>query len=158
MSENDAKRPLLELRGLRVLVVDDNVTNRRIFEAYVASWGMRPGVAGDASDALAQLQRAAQEGDPYDVALLDFVDHLVDWARDSPIFVLVFTRPELEQFRPGNVPDSRSFCFFLLFGREIERVAQKNVGLALITRVARHNRIEGFGKSNLLHQEKRAVS
>ena len=36
-----------------------------------------------------------------DTGLLDFVDHLVDWARDSPIFVLVFTRPELDQSRPG---------------------------------------------------------
>src|SRR4051794_21673056 len=36
-----------------------------------------------------------------DAALLDFLDHLVDWARDVPIFVLVFTRPELETSRPG---------------------------------------------------------
>ena len=36
-----------------------------------------------------------------DTGLLDFVDHLVDWARDAPVFVLVFTRPELEQVRPG---------------------------------------------------------
>jgi signal transduction histidine kinase/CheY-like chemotaxis protein len=64
--------PAGELRGLRVLVVDDNATNRRIFEAYVASWGMRPDAASDAHDAVAHLQRAAEEGDPYDVALLDF--------------------------------------------------------------------------------------
>ncbi len=36
-----------------------------------------------------------------DTGLLDFVDHLVDWARNSPVFVLVFTRPELDQVRPG---------------------------------------------------------
>jgi class 3 adenylate cyclase/tetratricopeptide (TPR) repeat protein len=36
-----------------------------------------------------------------DAGLLDFVDHLVDWARGSPIFVLVFSRPELDQTRPG---------------------------------------------------------
>jgi len=36
-----------------------------------------------------------------DAGVLDFVDHLVDWARDSPIFVLVFTRPELDSSRPG---------------------------------------------------------
>jgi signal transduction histidine kinase/CheY-like chemotaxis protein/HPt (histidine-containing phosphotransfer) domain-containing protein len=64
--------PAAELRGLRVLVVDDNATNRRIFEAYVASWGMRPDVAGDADAALTQLQRAADQGDPYEIALLDF--------------------------------------------------------------------------------------
>ena len=36
-----------------------------------------------------------------DVGLLDFVDHLVDWAQNSPIFVLAFTRPELDQYRSG---------------------------------------------------------
>ena len=36
-----------------------------------------------------------------DAGLLDFMDHLVDWARDSPIFVVVFTRPELDTTRPG---------------------------------------------------------
>jgi class 3 adenylate cyclase/tetratricopeptide (TPR) repeat protein len=36
-----------------------------------------------------------------DSGLLDFLDHLIDWARDLPIFVLVFARPELGQARPG---------------------------------------------------------
>ena len=36
-----------------------------------------------------------------DAGLLEFLDHLIDWARDVPIFVLVFTRPELEHTRPG---------------------------------------------------------
>jgi class 3 adenylate cyclase/tetratricopeptide (TPR) repeat protein len=36
-----------------------------------------------------------------DSGLLDFLDHLVAWARDLPIFVLVFARPELGQARPG---------------------------------------------------------
>jgi two-component system sensor histidine kinase/response regulator len=59
------------LGRLRILVVDDNATNRRIFEAYVASWGMRPDVAPDAASALAMLEQAADAADPYDVALLD---------------------------------------------------------------------------------------
>jgi class 3 adenylate cyclase/tetratricopeptide (TPR) repeat protein len=36
-----------------------------------------------------------------DTGLLDFLDHLIDWVRDLPIFVLVFARPELSQERPG---------------------------------------------------------
>ncbi len=36
-----------------------------------------------------------------DTGLLDFLDHLIDWARDLPIYVLVFARPELSQARPG---------------------------------------------------------
>ncbi|MHB2024315.1 MAG: ATP-binding protein [Mycobacteriales bacterium] len=36
-----------------------------------------------------------------DAGLLDFLDHLIDWTRDRQLFVLVLTRPELEQHRPG---------------------------------------------------------
>jgi class 3 adenylate cyclase/predicted ATPase len=36
-----------------------------------------------------------------DTGLLDFLDHLIDWVRDLPVFVLVFARPELGHARPG---------------------------------------------------------
>jgi signal transduction histidine kinase/DNA-binding response OmpR family regulator/HPt (histidine-containing phosphotransfer) domain-containing protein len=63
--------PSRELRGLHVLIVDDNPTNRRIFEAYTASWGMRPVLADGGGAALSELAAAAARGDPFDVALLD---------------------------------------------------------------------------------------
>jgi tetratricopeptide (TPR) repeat protein len=36
-----------------------------------------------------------------DTGLLDFLDHLLDWLRDVPIFILTLARPELEDRRPG---------------------------------------------------------
>jgi class 3 adenylate cyclase/tetratricopeptide (TPR) repeat protein len=36
-----------------------------------------------------------------DAGLVDFLDHLIDWARDLPVYVLVFARPELGLARPG---------------------------------------------------------
>jgi class 3 adenylate cyclase/predicted ATPase len=36
-----------------------------------------------------------------DAGLLAFLDHLIDWARQLPVYVLVFARPELGQVRPG---------------------------------------------------------
>ena len=36
-----------------------------------------------------------------DAGLLDFLDYLIDWVRDLPVYVLVFSRPELGQARPG---------------------------------------------------------
>ncbi len=36
-----------------------------------------------------------------DAALLDFVEHLLDWSRNHPIFVLALTRPELAERRAG---------------------------------------------------------
>src|SRR3954470_5400625 len=36
-----------------------------------------------------------------DIALVEFIDHLVDWTRDLPIFVLVLGRPEVNENFPG---------------------------------------------------------
>ena len=36
-----------------------------------------------------------------DAGLLEFLDHLIDWSRDLPVYVLVFARAELHQGRPG---------------------------------------------------------
>jgi class 3 adenylate cyclase/predicted ATPase len=36
-----------------------------------------------------------------DAGFLDFIEHLLDWARDAPIFVLTLARPEIEERRPG---------------------------------------------------------
>jgi class 3 adenylate cyclase/tetratricopeptide (TPR) repeat protein len=36
-----------------------------------------------------------------DAGLLEFLDHLIDWTRDLPVYVLVFARPELGQVRSG---------------------------------------------------------
>ena len=36
-----------------------------------------------------------------DAGLLEFLDHLIDWTRDLPVYVLVFARSELDQARPG---------------------------------------------------------
>ncbi|HEV2743177.1 MAG TPA: PAS domain-containing protein, partial [Rubrobacter sp.] len=59
------------LLDLRVLVVDDNETNRRIVHEQVASWGMSSGMAEDGHGALEKLGRAAEEGDPYHLAIAD---------------------------------------------------------------------------------------
>jgi two-component system, sensor histidine kinase and response regulator len=59
------------LVGLRVLIVDDNETNRLILHEMVANWQMRPAVVADAQSALQALQRGHQTGEPYRVVLTD---------------------------------------------------------------------------------------
>ena len=59
------------LRGLPVLAVDDNETNRRILERLLKSWDMRPVTADSAGMALAAIQRARMEGRQFRVILLD---------------------------------------------------------------------------------------
>ncbi|MCK4302693.1 MAG: response regulator [Candidatus Eisenbacteria sp.] len=60
-----------DLRGQRVIVVDDNATNRKIACAYLESWGCRHAEAPDAEQALSLLRDAAAAGDPFCLALLD---------------------------------------------------------------------------------------
>jgi len=59
------------LEGLRVLVVDDNATNRRILEEMLSSWHMRPATVGDAESALLALRTAASTGARFDVVVSD---------------------------------------------------------------------------------------
>ena len=57
--------------GLKVLVVDDNATNRAIIEAYLASSGARCEQAVSGAEALTLMHAAAREGTPYEVVVLD---------------------------------------------------------------------------------------
>ena len=62
-----------DLKDLRVLVVDDNQTNRDILYHLIVSWGMSNGSAPDGATALHMLQEAFDRGKPYDIALLDMM-------------------------------------------------------------------------------------
>jgi len=59
------------LRGLTVLVVDDNVTNCRILEQVLSSWGMRSTIVNDGKAAIAAMQLALDDGVPFPLVLLD---------------------------------------------------------------------------------------
>jgi len=60
-----------DLRGLRVLIVDDNATNRTILYGQISSWGMNGDCAEGGSDALVLLRAAVGQGKPYDLVILD---------------------------------------------------------------------------------------
>jgi PAS domain S-box-containing protein len=60
-----------KLRGLSVLVVDDNATNRFILAETLSQWQMRPTLVADATTAMQELVRAQQVGEPFTLVLLD---------------------------------------------------------------------------------------
>jgi signal transduction histidine kinase/DNA-binding response OmpR family regulator len=61
------------LHGIRAMVVDDNPTDREIIHRYIVSWGVRNGSVANGEQALELLHRAVKAGDPYEVAIIDFV-------------------------------------------------------------------------------------
>ena len=69
--EPAALPPPAKLRGLRVLVVDDSATNRRILEEVLTHWRMRPRAVASGKEALDEMERAARRGRPYPLVLLD---------------------------------------------------------------------------------------
>jgi two-component system, sensor histidine kinase and response regulator len=61
----------VSLRGVKVLIVDDNRTNRRILEGLVRRWGMNPTLASDGEKALVALATANEANQPFDLILTD---------------------------------------------------------------------------------------
>lgn len=60
-----------QMRGKRVLIVDDNAVNREILIAHATAWGMEQDSAASASEALDLMRAAARNAAPFDVAILD---------------------------------------------------------------------------------------
>ena len=59
------------LIGLRVLIVDDNATNRRIVEEMCRNWQMQPVSVADAETALTIAKSAAEKNEPFQLVLTD---------------------------------------------------------------------------------------
>ena len=71
-----AKRTdLISLRGLKVLVVDDHATNRRILQEILKSWEMEAELVESGAAAIAALEAAAQ---PFDLVLMDLMMPAMD--------------------------------------------------------------------------------
>lgn len=62
--------PPAGLAGAKVLVVDDNATNRALLCRLLRRWGARTEAAGDGERALEMLRIAASEMEPYRLALI----------------------------------------------------------------------------------------
>ena len=60
-----------QLKGMRALVVDDNLMNRRILQRFLASWGMQPTLAENGQQALESLAQAMDAHQPFPLVLTD---------------------------------------------------------------------------------------
>jgi signal transduction histidine kinase/DNA-binding response OmpR family regulator len=68
--------PVENLKELRVLIVDDNRTNRRFLQDLLINWQMKPMVIESGSSIIEILESAANSNTPFDMILLD--QHMPD--------------------------------------------------------------------------------
>ena len=59
------------IKGKRILIVDDNATNRYVLQEQLKSWNCQYGEASDGMRALEELRLALDSKDPYEIAILD---------------------------------------------------------------------------------------
>ena len=102
-----APQPRVDVRGLRVLIVDDNETARAIFLEAIESLAMEGTAVPSGHLALEELRRARDAGTPVDVVLLDALMPEMtgletarriqseDWRTHAPQIILV-TTPDQE--------------------------------------------------------------
>ena len=108
-----------ELAGVRVLVVDDSDFARDHLAAMIRSFGMDADVSADGGDALVLVERAAKEGKPYSLVLLDW---------KMPVMDGVACAKRIRALRGTAVP---TMIMVSAFGREDanEAVQRDNVQL-----------------------------
>jgi two-component system, sensor histidine kinase and response regulator len=107
------------LRGLRVLVVDDNATNRRILEEVLGAWGMRPHAVRSGREALDALRSPGRDR-PWSLVVLDMMMPGMDGfelatairamphLQTLPLIVLSSTRTLIEAARTEELGIART--------------------------------------------------
>jgi two-component system, sensor histidine kinase and response regulator len=108
--ENAFAEPVC-VHGMRVLVVDDNATNRRILDEMFASWQMRPTSVASAAEAVQHLRDAEQSGQPYTLVITDahmpeidgftLAGRIRDRHREGPVIMMLTS---------GDHPSDLSEC------------------------------------------------
>ena len=106
--ETRSSAELSQLRGMRVLAVDDNSTNRLILKEITESWQMKPYIAASGLDALKIYAEAKKNGIPISLVLtdcmmpemdgFDFVTKLREFEGDNRCKVLMLS----SAIKPGD--------------------------------------------------------
>ena len=164
------------LRAVKVLVVDDNRTNRRILEGMLGRWEMKSSSAEGGEEALAKLSEAQEAGAPFALILMDMhmpkMDgfELIQRIRQSPgasaATIMMLTsaghRGDAERckelgiaaylMKPIRQSELREAIARVLEARE------QKCAIALITRYSLHDAREPSASLRILLAEDNAVN
>ena len=100
---DDVERRWIEPKLLHLLGVEDTRTADR--DELFAAWR----TFFERVAARAPVVMLFEDLHWADVGLLDFIEHLLEWARNSPIYIVTLARPELLEKRPSWGAGQRSF-------------------------------------------------
>jgi CheY-like chemotaxis protein len=127
------------LTGRRVLVVDDNATNRAVLNGQLLICGVESVCAGSAEEALALMRQAHAEHRPYDAALLD---HLMPDCDGAALGRMIVQDEQLKSTRlilltsSGQRGEGRLFADIGFAGYLLKPVAQRDLTRCLMLALA----------------------
>ena len=133
----DPPRELVRLRDIRVLIVDDNRTNRRILEEVFGNWQMPAVSADNADEAWRLLQQAQQASQPFRLLVTDCnmpdVDGFMLTERINQSAEL--RRPEIIMLTSGDRPGDAARCKQLGIAGHLMKPVKQSELLDLTMRV-----------------------
>jgi PAS domain S-box-containing protein len=128
------------LQDVRVLIVDDNRTNRVILEQNLKAWGARTSSFERAQEGMASLKEAAAASDPFPLAILDYHMPVMDGIelaraiRSDPDIAAVRMILLSSMSRPGDTRAARDAGFGAVLTKPA-RIADLYEGLATLLAV-----------------------
>jgi PAS domain S-box-containing protein len=135
----DVVQPLFpapaSIKGQRVLVVDDNTTNRKVLMGQLLLCGVDPVCASSADEALALMRQASAAGRPYDAALLD---HLMPDCDGAELGRIIIQDESIKSTRlilltsSGQRGDGQLFAHIGFAGYLLKPVTQRDLTECLL--------------------------
>ena len=120
----------IELTGQRMLVVDDNATNRKVLMRQLALCGIEVVCAGSADEALVMLREAVSQQQPFEIALLD---HQMPRCDGATLGGMINADPQLKATRlvlltsAGQRGDSKMFADLGFAGYLLKPVTRRDL-------------------------------
>ncbi len=153
----------ISLKGIPVMVVDDNFTVRRIMRDMLEEWGMQPAVAKGGAQALELLRGARSRGKPFSLLLTDgdmpgldgFA--LVRQIRQEPAIAGVTVIMLTSSGKRGDAVDSRELGIAAYLTKPVRRGELRDVILTAVRGEVATKQRPGLITRHSLREERRGL-